>query len=159
GLVLYLVVGGILGFVAVSLATQYVKNGIPIYGYGLMLFFAFVICTWLAGVRAAQEGVDKAVIQDLAIWLFVGGLVGSRTAFLLVQRETRAKDFSDFLYQFPRIWNGGVIFYGAAIGGLVGYLLAYYFMVRKLDMSTWSLAVSSSARRPELATFVGATRK
>jgi phosphatidylglycerol:prolipoprotein diacylglycerol transferase len=149
---LYLVVGGILGFVAVSLETQFLKDGIPIYGYGLMLFFAFVICTWLAGLRAAQEGVDKVVIQDLAIWLFIGGLVGSRTAFLLVQPETRAKDLSDFFYQFPQIWKGGVIFYGAAIGGAIGYLLAYFFMLRKLDMSTWRPVVVEpvSSLRPAI---------
>src|SRR5205807_126944 len=45
-------------------------QGIPIYGYGFMLFVAFVVCVWLACRLAAPEGVPPQRIQDLAIWLF-----------------------------------------------------------------------------------------
>ena len=51
-------------------------TGLPIYGYGMMLFLAFIICNWLAGRRAIKEGIPKERVQDLAIWLFVGGLIG-----------------------------------------------------------------------------------
>ncbi len=114
------------------------SDDIPIYGFGMMLFVAFVVCTWLAGRRAEKEGIAKEHIQDLAIWLFVGGLVGSRITFLL--QVGQVSSFWDFLSQLPRIWDGGVIFYGAAIGGLVGYGLAYYFVLRKHALSTWKLA-------------------
>jgi phosphatidylglycerol:prolipoprotein diacylglycerol transferase len=159
---LYLIGGAIVGVIAVMLISENVKSGIPIYGYGLMLFFAFVICTWLAGVRAAQEGVDKAVIQDLAIWLFIGGLAGSRIAFLREQPDSKVQTLWDYVSQFPRIWDGGVIFYGAAIGGAIGYLLAYYFMLRKLDMTSWNLAdirAPGISNWPEVGRFIGATRK
>src|SRR5262245_6600061 len=64
-----------------------VEDGIPIYGFGLMLFVAFVACTWLAGRRAQKVGIDKDRIQDLAIWLFIGGLAGSRAVFLLLEAK------------------------------------------------------------------------
>jgi phosphatidylglycerol:prolipoprotein diacylglycerol transferase len=32
-------------------------EGIPIYGFGVMLFIAFVVCTWLAGRRALRMGI------------------------------------------------------------------------------------------------------
>jgi prolipoprotein diacylglyceryltransferase len=113
-------------------------DGIPIYGYGLMLFVAFLLCTWLACRRARREGIASGHIQDLAIWLFVGGLVVSRAVYLI--QAPNVDGFWDFVTQFPRIWDGGVILYGAVIGGLLGYVLAYFFIVRKHGLSGWKIA-------------------
>ena len=30
-------------------------DGIPIYGFGMMLFVTFVVCTWVAGRRAGRK--------------------------------------------------------------------------------------------------------
>src|SRR5438874_12996193 len=86
-------------------------DGVPIYGFGMMLFIAFILCTWLAGRRVSRmmlsgiglgryvsgpnsgedfpAGADpnekieaaKALIQDLAIWLFIVGLAGARLTY------------------------------------------------------------------------------
>src|SRR5262245_27595669 len=81
---------------------------IPIYGYGMMLFVAFILCTWLAGRRAEKEGISKEVIQDLALWLFVGGLLGSRIVYLLDAPPPNAGPSWPWTWQFltylPRIW-------------------------------------------------------
>ena len=114
-----------------------IPNGIPLYGYGLMLFVAFLACITVAGRLAKREGIAKEVVQDLAIWLFLGGLIGARTAFLLLQGNV--KSVWDFILEFPRLWDGGVIFYGAAIGGVVTFGLAYYFQLRKHNLSTWKV--------------------
>jgi prolipoprotein diacylglyceryl transferase len=114
-------------------------DGLPIYGYGLMLFVAFIVCTWLAGRRAQKEGIAKEHIQDLAIWLFVGGLLVARFTYLI--KYSPYPLFSwDFLSQFPRIWDGGVILYGAVIGGMIGYALAHHFIIRKHHLSGWKIA-------------------
>jgi len=117
-------------------------EGIPIFGYGMMLFVAFLACTWLAGRRARQQGINPALIQDLAIWLFIGGLLGSRVAYLAWPQadHPRPASVGEFLWQLPRIWDGGVVFYGGAIGGAVGYGLAYVFLIRKTQVPTWKLA-------------------
>ncbi|HXG08998.1 MAG TPA: prolipoprotein diacylglyceryl transferase family protein [Gemmataceae bacterium] len=116
-------------------------EGVPIYGYGLMLFIAFIVCTWLAGRRAQKEGIAREHIQDLAIWLFIGGLVMARVVYLINEiNNGRITSVGDFLWQFPRIWDGGVILYGAVIGGLLGYLLGYFFIVRKHHLSSWKIA-------------------
>src|SRR5437868_15455551 len=90
---------------------------IPIYGYGAMLFVAFVFCTWLACRLAAREGIARERIQDLAIWLFVCGIAGARITFMI--------QYGVPVWQFFKIWDGGLVFYGSAIGGAVGYFLAY----------------------------------
>jgi prolipoprotein diacylglyceryltransferase len=107
-------------------------EGVPIYGFGLMLFLAFVVCTWLGSYLAEREGIRKEHLQDLAIWLFVGGLIGARLTSVILDGVP--------LWQFFRIWDGGLVFYGSAIGGLAGYLLAYFVVVRKHGLSTWKLA-------------------
>jgi phosphatidylglycerol:prolipoprotein diacylglycerol transferase len=106
--------------------------GFPIYGFGLMLFVAFVLCTWLAGRRAEREGIRKEQIQDMAVWVFVGGIIGARLTFLIWQKRS--------IWEFYRIWDGGLVLYGSVVGGLIGYALAYYFVIRKYGLSTWQLA-------------------
>src|SRR5437762_2998928 len=116
----------------IPIKTDWTPDGIPIYGFGMMLFLAFVVCTWLAGRRAQKEGIAKEHIQDLAIWIFVGGIVGARIVYMI--------QYDVPLWQFHRIWEGGLVFYGSAIGGLIGYTLAYFFIIRKYGLSTWKMA-------------------
>ncbi len=94
-------------------------QGLPIYGFGMMLFLAFIICTWLAGRRAESEGVAREHIQDVTIWLFIGGLIGARLTFL---RAEKHMSVAEMLSEFYKIWDGGIVLYGSVIGGLIGYL-------------------------------------
>jgi phosphatidylglycerol---prolipoprotein diacylglyceryl transferase len=115
-------------------------DGIPIYGFGAMLFLAFILCTWLAGRRAQKEGIRRELIQDLAVWLLVGGLVGARLSSVLLEGFRTGKIDMDLFWQFFRIWDGGLILYGSIIGGIIGYFLAYRFVIRKHDVSTLKMA-------------------
>ena len=54
-----------------------VLGGIKIFGYGTMLFVAFIASINLAARRARREGLDPEVIYDLSAWVFVGGLIES----------------------------------------------------------------------------------
>ena len=80
---------------------------IPIYGYGAMLFVAFIFCTWLAGRLAERQGIAKELVQDLAIWIFVAGILGARTTFMIQYWHEFAS-----IWQFFAIWDGGLVFYG-----------------------------------------------
>ena len=121
----------------------WIPDGIPIYGFGTMLFLAFVLCTWVAGRRGEKEGIRKQTLQDLAIWFFVGGIIGARLTFLLVEAEPGQPLSTRLLSavtEFFKIWDGGLVLYGSVIGGLVSYLLAYVLVYRKQGLSTWKLA-------------------
>jgi phosphatidylglycerol---prolipoprotein diacylglyceryl transferase len=128
---------GVLSAVVVWFVADKLPQGLPIYGFGMMLFLAFLICTWLAGRRAESEGVAREHIQDVAIWLFIGGLIGARITFL---RAEKGMAFADMLSQFYKIWDGGIVLYGSVIGGLIGYAFAYVFIFRKYGLSTLKLA-------------------
>lgn len=109
----------------------WLPDGIPIYGYGTMLFLAFLLGTWIAGRRAEKAGISRNRIQDLAIWLFVFGIAGARLTYLIV--------FGVPFSQFFRLWDGGLIFYGSVIGGLIGFVFAYIFVIRKHHLSGWTI--------------------
>jgi phosphatidylglycerol---prolipoprotein diacylglyceryl transferase len=105
---------------------------IPIYGYGAMLFVAFVSCVLLAARLGLREGIDPKHIQDLAIWVFIFGIIGGRITFMIQDGTPPEKFF--------KIWEGGLVFYGGAIGGAVGYFVAYFVSLRKYHISSWKMA-------------------
>ena len=93
--------------------------GLKIFGYGLMLFFAFLGSMHLAARRARREGLDPEVIYDLALWVFVGGLVGARAFYVFQYWGTKVHGFWDIF----RIWEGGIVLYGSIMGGAATFLL------------------------------------
>ena len=107
-------------------------NGIPIYGFGMMLFVSFLVCSQLEVWLARREGFDKDRIYDMAFWIFGCGIIGARIVFM-IQYDVPAKDFY-------KIWEGGIVFYGSAIGGWVGYGLYRLWTRGKYHFSTWKLA-------------------
>jgi phosphatidylglycerol:prolipoprotein diacylglycerol transferase len=131
----------ILGLV-VSLAPHLLKNllpdGVPIYGFGMMLFLAFLACTFWASRLAVREGIAKETIQDVSLWIFLGGLLGARVLYLI--QEERPADLWDFFKKLPQIWEGGIILYGSVIGALVAYAIAYLLVFRKQGLSTLKVA-------------------
>jgi phosphatidylglycerol:prolipoprotein diacylglycerol transferase len=97
-----------------------------------MLFITFIACTWSASRRARREGVAPEILQDLAMWIFAGGIVGARIVYMIQYHRP--------IGEFFKIWEGGLVFYGSALGGVAGYALAYLFVIRKYRVPTWKLA-------------------
>ena len=90
-----------------------VFGGVKVFGYGLMLFVAFITSMNLAGRSARKAGIDPDVIYDLALFVFVGGLVGARAFYVAQYWGDRVKSVADIF----RIWEGGIVLYGSIIGG------------------------------------------
>jgi phosphatidylglycerol:prolipoprotein diacylglycerol transferase len=106
--------------------------GFPIYGFGAMLVVALFICTWLAGRRSEKEGIAKEHIQDLAFWIVIAGIFGARVVFMI--------QYGVPWWDFYKVWQGGLVFYGALAGGIVGYLLGYRYILRRHKLSGWKVA-------------------
>lgn len=110
---------------------------IPIHGYGFMLFLAFVSCTLLAMYLARKQEIPPETIQDLALWLFLSGIIGARVVYVI---QYWGPQFSNDLVAIFRIWDGGLIFYGSALGGAVGYIGFYHLVMKPKQISFWKLA-------------------
>lgn len=91
----------------------------PIYWYGVMMALAF-----LAGMLHWQwlgrrSGHDTSLASDLAFWLMAGGILGARIAYVVAN----LKYFMAAPQDIIRIDQGGLIFYGGFIGGLITFLV------------------------------------
>ena len=108
-------------------------EGFPLHTYGLMLMAGFAAAI-LVSARLAQrewggaEGIRRRNdAMDLAVWVVVGGIVGSKVLFIIVT----PKDFLDALGS-GSLWKvlgalgGGFVFYG----GLIGAALAVWWFCR-----------------------------
>ena len=62
---------------------------VRIFGYGFMLCLALLAAMSLAAHLARRSKLDPNTIYDLALWLFVGGIVGAR-----LYNKTREIEFS-----------------------------------------------------------------
>ncbi|GIW78336.1 MAG: hypothetical protein KatS3mg105_0143 [Gemmatales bacterium] len=105
---------------------------VPIYGFGLMLFLAFIVCSILLSRRARREGIDAEHVQNLLIWVFIPGIIGARIVYMIQYHQP--------VSSFFKIWEGGLVFYGSAIGGVVGYIAAYFLIIRRYQLSGWKIA-------------------
>src|SRR5438477_9407795 len=100
------------------------SSDIPIFGFGAMLVIALFLCVWLAGRRAEKQGIAKETIQDMAVWVVIGGILGARVVFMI--------QYGQPLSHFLNFWEGGLVWYGGLLGGLIGYCCAYFAVLRKI---------------------------
>lgn len=56
---------------------EWMSEGIPIFGYGFMMFVGFSVAAWLASNRVMQIGQHPDVIWDMLMWALVPGLIGA----------------------------------------------------------------------------------
>jgi len=95
--------------------------GLPVYGFSIFLVAATFAALYLTAWRAQREGIDTDDVYGLATWLLTGGFVGARALFV-IQHPEAIGGFWDIF----KVWQGGIVFYGCIIGGLIGSVL-YWF--------------------------------
>ena len=108
---------------------------LPLYGYGLLLFLAFLTCNWLGQRLCRKQGIDPRFIPDLMIWLFVAGIAGGRLVFVVHYWDNFAED----RLQIFKLWDGGLVLYGALFGGALGYFAYDFFVLQKAGVSKWKM--------------------
>lgn len=88
------------------------------YSYGLMIAIGIVAAFWVMERRAPRYGLDKDQGFNLGIWCVVGGILGAKLLYVLVE-------LPNFLAN-PALWKNvgeGFVVYGGILGGLAGGLL------------------------------------
>jgi phosphatidylglycerol:prolipoprotein diacylglycerol transferase len=120
--------------------------GLRLPSFGLALLLACASALWLTAWRAKREGLDPESVYELAIWLMGGGFVGARLLYVAAHPES-IHGLGDAL----RFWQGGIVYYGCILGGLIGsliYWLRHPFPFRPMaDAVAPALAIGSAVGR------------
>jgi phosphatidylglycerol---prolipoprotein diacylglyceryl transferase len=112
-------------------------EGIPIHTYGVMIGLGFISAVTVSAWIAVREWPGKLGLErrdqifDLAFYLFLGGIVGSRVLFIIV-------NWKDYAAHPGKIFDlgGGLVFYG----GLIGAAIAAIWYSRKHGIEFFRLA-------------------
>lgn len=100
---------------------------LSIHSYGLMIAIGFLAALFIAVKRAKKLGLDPDFTSSLALECLVGGLIGAKLLFFIVEIDTIISDPGVILNYLA---NGFVV-YGGIIGGI---LSAYvYCRVKKVN--------------------------
>ncbi|MEI8122181.1 MAG: prolipoprotein diacylglyceryl transferase [bacterium] len=108
----------------------------PIYWYGVMMALAF-----LAGIGhwhwlGRRTGRDVSLSGDLAFWLMAGGILGARLAYVIANLDYYRAAPQEII----RIDQGGLIFYGGFIGGLLTFFaFARWRRIQPLDLADFTV--------------------
>ncbi len=89
---------------------------LTLHTYGLMVAFGFLAGTAVARRTFAMNLLPALLVDKLAMLLLFGGILGARIMFFAVDDFTAlAADPMSFF----RIWEGGLVFYGGVVAGII----------------------------------------
>ena len=106
-------------------------GGIQIYSYGLMLFISFLLGIFIVERRARRFGVESKAVTDLALWVLLAVVAGSRLFYVGFHWH----EFKDDLIGIIAFWRGGLaglMFHGGLLGALIAGWV--FIKVRKLPL-------------------------
>lgn len=93
-----------------------------VYSYGVMLFISFILGIALVERRAKRFGVEPKKITDLALWILIAVVVGSRLFYVAFHWS----EFENDLIGIIAFWRGGLaglMFYGGFLGGILAGII------------------------------------
>jgi len=94
--------------------------------YGFMIMCGFLVSLYLGQQRAKRAGIDPAGFFDAAVAGLLGGVIGARILHVIYEWPY----FRANPLKIIRLDQGGLVFYGGAIGGA----LALIFVVLRKKM-------------------------
>ena len=105
----------------------------PINTYGVFLAIAFLCGILITAKRAARDGLPRERVYDLCLWMLLASLIGSKVLMLFTEPEYRENPLGLLSLDFLR--SGGVFY-----GGLLGAILAGYFLMKRYQLPFWKTA-------------------
>ncbi|MEW6230065.1 MAG: prolipoprotein diacylglyceryl transferase [Bacillota bacterium] len=105
---------------------------IPVFSYGFLLACAFVIGTILGVREARRRGVNPDKVIDLALYVCIAGIIGSRVLFVLLDIPTYFQDPVKII----NLRDGGLSFQG----GLASAILVGIWFCRREKINPWVMA-------------------
>ncbi len=99
---------------------------VTIHMYGLMIALGFLSAYYLCVYRGRRRGLSEDILWGILCCAIVGGLIGTRLLYYIVELPAIFKDPS-ILWDFK---NGYVVY-----GGIIGGVLAGFLYCRKKKVS------------------------
>lgn len=99
--------------------------------YGLMVAIGFLAAFFVAKREFPRHGLSTDFLDTVILMLMVSSLLGARIFYFAVDgfRALAQNPFSFF-----KIWEGGLVFYGGFIGGLL--FLFFYTRYKEVSLLT-----------------------
>ena len=106
-------------------------GSLAVHWYGIMYVVAFVAAYYLgARPHAVSRGVSQEYLERLTGWGILFGLIGARLYY-----DVQNLDLMHSVVDVFAVWNGGMAFYGAIIGGLATLVI----LGRRWKLPIWVL--------------------
>jgi phosphatidylglycerol:prolipoprotein diacylglycerol transferase len=91
-----------------------------VHTFGVMLMIAFIAAAYRAYHTAAKlsgtpGSPDPTDVLDVSVWVILAGVAGARALFIAIDWDQYRGHPGTWL----AIWEGGISFHGALIGGLI----------------------------------------
>lgn len=120
-------------------------EGLPILGgeavtsFGVMMFLSFIVGGWVIRAELEREGHDGELAWDYVFWGVIGGIVGAKGYYVLLNADRLQAEGISFVFS-----RGGMVWYG-------GFLLATVLVVRAAIKSPVPLGKVADYVAPALA--------
>jgi phosphatidylglycerol:prolipoprotein diacylglycerol transferase len=121
-------------------------GGLQITSFGVMLLLAFLAAGRVHRAGMAEEGLDQELTWDLLLMAVLGGILGAKVYYILLNYPRLAQDPAGLIFS-----RAGMVWYGGFLGG-VG---AVIWKIRRLKLS---LPVQADITAPGLALAYGVGR-
>jgi phosphatidylglycerol:prolipoprotein diacylglycerol transferase len=117
--------------------TLFTIGNLQVPTYTVLLDLGLILGLLLAYYEGKRQLNRGAVALDLGLWAVIGGILGGRIGYVLAKLGVFSEDWASAI----RIWEGGLSFHGALLGGLLIMILFAYLQKREeAPLSFWQLA-------------------
>jgi phosphatidylglycerol---prolipoprotein diacylglyceryl transferase len=110
--------------------TLFHLGSLGFHSYGISIAVGFILAILLSVRAARRQGMSVERLLDLAFWILVSSLLGSRLLFLITEWRTYVdlcvgvgvtapRGAGRLLFDCTRglhLWEGGLVFYGGLLG-------------------------------------------
>ncbi len=109
----------------------FVIFGLPVYWYGIILAFSFLLAVLLALRKSREFGIEPENILDMVLFAAPAAIIAARLFYVVFSWG----DFKNNLLEVFNTRNGGLAIYGAVIGASV----VVYFFTKKRKINVLKL--------------------
>ena len=98
---------------------------LTLHTYGLMVAVGFLVSFQLVRRGFFQKKIPLDYVDQMVLIMVLAGLFGARLLYFVAVDEG---SFQSKFFNFVKVWEGGLVYYGAFLGGLAGLV---YFCLKK----------------------------